>query len=546
MPVDSPNQPLRVLLITSVSEPGFYYSPSIGLHRLKYHLETCGFPCDILDLMVDDREQFYKKVDDGNYDVIGYSVSHRNMLADLDVLWRLKAGTNKLNRPILYVGGGQEATLNYDQWLDAGLDIILTGFAERRLQELCERFAKCPEMPFAMLCGDLDGSIVRDGSGKTRVLPSASLTHEEFRQYSYTNTLHLEMPYPKYWEKIAKEIPNTNFNKNKFVVENVRLFTSSHCPRGCGFCSSQTFLPVSQDKRSAIIMISAEELHEVILRFVNDYGAKSFLFSDDDFLIGNKVGLERNMKLMKLLIASKEKGELPEDIKFNCQTRVACFMSKSNGETRIRWDLLDLMAKSGFHSIGMGVETFSDRLLQVPSINKVGITSEDCCLVIEALLSKGILPQINLIIGIPEATVDELFQSMMIGADYMLKGCQVAVTALLEAIPGAPLLNETGYKIISDRWVNPETNKKLDIVNYVVPNDPELASIIHKLESESAKELAKIKAKSPWQQNSVPRFLTGLAFFITFSKLLNRPDMVQYFEKILTQLLDRVESLANV
>lgn len=293
-------------------------------------------------------------------------------------------------------------------------------------------------------------------------------------------------------------------------------------------------------------MISAQQVHDVLMKFVNEYGARSFLFSDDDFLIGNKRGLERNMELMRLIIESKEKGDMPKDVLFNCQTRVACFIAKDKEGTHIRWDLLDLMKRAGFHSIGIGVETLSDRLLQAPSINKVGISAEDCCVVIEALLSKGLLPQINLILAIPESTPEELFHSMMIGTDYILKGCQVAVTARLEGIPGAPLVSEEGYECVTLPWTNPETGKTIHVLRDFLPQHPELRAIADQIEPVAAKELERLKQLSPWKKSTVPRFLTGLSFFIAVSNLLNRKDMAQHFEKIVFKVIDQVESLANV
>ena len=72
------------------------------------------------------------------------------------------------------------------------------------------------------------------------------------------------------------------------------------------------------------------------------------------------------------------------------------------------------MEKASFLSIGLGVETFSDRLLKCPSINKKGLTSADSLKVIDAMLSTKIVPQINIIIGIPESTPDELADTLTV------------------------------------------------------------------------------------------------------------------------------------
>lgn len=543
---DGPHRGMRVLLSTSMSKAGFFISPPLGLVRLQYYLQERGIHCDLLDLDLNNQPDYLGNAKQGFYDVIGISVSHYNVECDLDMLWDIRNSLSKSDRRCVIVGGGQEATMNYDQWLDMGCDIILTGFAEKRLFSLCCQLGAHKSAPLWKLAEGIDGVVVRNGEGKTIFVENGPLTVEEFHELSYDQVRRLHMPYEPYWTQVREEIGSTNFHKNKFTVECSRLFTSSHCPRGCGFCSSQSFVPASQKKKSPIIMLTADQVHDLIVHYAQDYGAKSFLFSDDDYLVGSRAGLERAEEICRKVIASKAKGEIPQDAHFSCQTRIVNFLKRKDGVPSPNWDFLKLMHDAGFHSIGLGVETFSDRLLRMPSVNKVGVERKDIDIALEAMLVAGLLPQINLILAVPESTVDELMHSMRVGAEYISKGCQVAVTSLMKAIPGAPMLLSGDYKHTTIDWKNPITEKEVKIAHYFEPNDSQIHDIVHSIESSSLEELAKWKENSPWKGGTTPKFLFGLATFIAVSELLNKKDDANYFRKVTSEIINDVNTLAVV
>ncbi|GEM_PF-1639728 len=541
------NQPLRVLLSTSMSKAGFFISPPMGLVRLQYYLQERGIECDIMDLDLNDQPDYPGRVECGYYDIVGFSVSHYNVECDLDMLWRMRRGVRSCGKRCLFVGGGQEATMNYEQWLDMGIDVVLTGFAERWLYELCVRFAKTrADDPWHTVVDGLHGCAVRLPDGRAHYTPNPALTIEDFQDLSYTQLMRLHMPYQAYWDQVRSEIGSTNFHKNKFTVECARLFTSSHCPRGCGFCSSQTFVKASQGGKSPIIMLTAQQVTDLLVHYSQVYGARSFLFSDDDYLVGSRPGLERAFAISQMIIAARAKGLITDDAHFSCQTRVVNFLSRSGGVAAPHWEFIESLHAAGFHSVGLGVETFSERLMRLPSVNKVGVTVADCRMAIDALLAKGLLPQINLILAIPESTVDELMQTMHAGAEYIRKGCQVAVTVLMKAIPGAPMLLCGDYRHSTIDWKNPETNQTVKIAHYFLPNDPQIADIVHDIEPATLVELQRWKDNSPWQGGTTPKFLYGLAAFIAVSELLQRPADAAYFREVTGEIITEVNTLAVI
>jgi radical SAM superfamily enzyme YgiQ (UPF0313 family) len=523
-------KPVNVLLTTSVSGKGFNIAPPLGLYRLQHYLQERGIYCDILDLDIDNKDEAVAKVGQGFYDIIGLSVSHYNMEEDLDLLWQFQTVSRESGKECLFLGGGQEATLNYEQWLNAGLDIIVTGFAEKSLYQICQGLSNGTlsknQIP------NINGIVFRNEKQSNIFYPNQVLTKLEFEELSYSQMLTINIPYERYWTVVRHSIAGLNFNTSKFVAENIRLYTTSHCPRGCGFCSSQAFIPTSQSHKAAILMLSAEQIYALVLKYISEYGAKGFLFSDDDFIVGNEKGLRRIFDFCNMIINAKSKGEISQDIMFNCQARVADFLkSTPDGKKIINHELLELLSKAGFHSFGLGVETFSERLLQCPSINKVGINVNECLRVLDALLESGADPQINIILGIPEATVDELIGTMRVAVDYIVKGCQTAVTPKLYCIPGAPLSQMDNYRVNKKNRVNPFTEKKVEITNHVIPSDPGIAYMVENIQSTADEELKTLIAGTAWETSKVPKSIQGIAMFIAAAKLLNRNDVADEFRE---------------
>lgn len=529
--------PISVLLMTSKSFQGFNIAPPIGLCRLKNYLEKNNIKCDILDFDIDSEQSYIEKTSSGSYDIIGISVAHINMDSDLNTILKFRKASEKSKKNCKFIAGGQEASLNYNQWLASGLiDLIFLGYAEESLKFFCERFSCVHERKntdFIDLVKDIDGVVFLNKDKRPVYSPSPPLTVNEFRRLSFEYVIGVDMPYLRYWEKIKSDRIGV-FNNTEFIFETSRLYTTSHCPRRCGFCSSQNFIVSSQQKPTPIILLSAEDIHKLVLDHIARYGTKGFLFSDDDFVVGNKVGIDRVYEFCKLVIDSKKKGRMPKDVRFFCQSRILDYLDNKN----IRWSLLEAMKGAGFDNTGLGIESFSDRLLKTPSINKVGVTVEDYRRVLDALLKTGIIPIIFIIVGIPESTIQELIETMYSTIEYFKKGADISVTARLRVNPGSPLCGLGGYETSSKTWKNPVTGDTIVIEDYFIPRDKKLASVLGKIEEAAVAELENIKRQRGWSKTLFPKSLIGITTFIATAKLINRQDVADNIARIMNEILD--------
>ncbi|MFH0790591.1 MAG: cobalamin-dependent protein [Candidatus Omnitrophota bacterium] len=527
---------IKVLLMTSkssVRDSIVAVAPPLGLWRLQYYLSQRGVECDVIDFSIDSEEDYLRKIQQGRYDIVGMSVTHHNMVPDLEILWKCRMASKKSGKRCLFIAGGHEATLNYKEWLQFGkLDLILLGYAERSLYELCRRFSEAPDnIEAGELLEGMDGYVVLDKNGQAVYKPAKILTREDFREFSFCQVLKMDMPFETYWKELRNAAPVFGCHKNIFNAETVRLYTTSHCPMVCGFCQSRAFIRESQKRLSPILMLSAEEVYQLVLHHVNKYGAKGFLFSDEDFLVGSDAGLKRVFDFCNLVIEAKKNGSLPKEIVLNSQARIDDFLIKNaEGKDRpVNHRLINIMRDAGFHSFGIGVETFSDRLLKSKSINKLAFCEAEAHRVLDAILESGLIPTINLILGVPESTVEDLVHTMKVGTEFFNKGCQIAVTALMDSFPGSTIHGSPDYKLMPRKWRNPYTGEDVVVASYFIPNDNRIADIVGQIRPVAILELDKIKARSSWNNPLTPKGVHSLSFFVAIAKLLELKDLYDYF-----------------
>lgn len=545
--VEAPND-ARILLITPQSSnlgENPVIAPAMGPYLLHSYLGNRGISSTLFDRDLEQPDRYIAQAHSGLYDIIGFGVTHQDATADLELIWRFRDAVEQLEKPVIFIGGGQEAALNYSQWLRFGLDLVFLGFAQKPLLKFCRQFhqslPKNGELDAAKMTSGIQGVAYRHESGRDIYIPAPPVDQAEFDELFYEEVIDDDqLPYETYWERVRKNHSNTNVGAAKFIVENVRLYTTSHCPRKCGFCNSQSFLPDSIGGKMPIISIDSKRTAEMIRTYTQRYGALGFSFNDDDFLIGNKAGLDRVFDLCERIIAFKDAGEIPQEMTFACQTRVNNFITRNPMKQRVaNRELLKILKRAGFRSISLGVESFIQRIIKAPSINKLGVTDQEQILVIDAMLEAEIVPQINLILGVPEYTPEELAQNLEIAFDFLKKGCDIGVTRRMYALPGAPVYGSSSYEVVNKLWYHPKTGEEFEIADYLVASDPEIQRLADRFDDFAKDELQRTIDEWDWHGKLVHRRVVGLSSFIACARLLDRNDLVETFRDYLHTLIDR-------
>lgn len=533
----------NVLLVTSKSPkeevPDSLAIP-IGLQLLKHRLNKNGIECSVFDHQIHSEEFFVNQVGQGVYDIIGISVTHWRLISDLIFLHKLKAATKKAGKNCLYIAGGMQATINYRQLLACGFDLICLGFAGEALLNICKRYAFGREKQISEIFGNLDGVAFLDEQKKVVFNPTKPISEETFKEELFTYCMEMDAPYKEYWDFMrSRASAILQMNRRSYVIENARLYTSNRCLTNCGFCCCPKFLQTAQQSKASFVALSPSQVKQLILHHIQKYGARAFSFNDEDFLVGNRKGIDRAIEICELIIESKQKGEMPADIKFSCQTRASDFFAlELKGNKNINYRLLRALSQAQFHNISVGVETFSDRLLKCPSINKGNITSDEQHAVIHALMDYGLYPTINLILGIPETSVAEMIETIRQALLYIEKPCQLSVVPQMYAFPGARIFGLNDYPTIDTAWINPITKEKVKIPLYFTPNDHELAEFISQIDQVMHAELEDFKAMNKLDNHAlISRLAIGLCVFRVIARRFEEKELLMKINENLALLV---------
>jgi len=542
---------INVLLMSSHRDSSDFYvslAPSEGLYRLKNYLNINSIQCDVHDPELNPEMTctYLSKVSQGSYNIIGMGITHQNMVNDLNMLMKYRDATKTSKKLSLIIAGGAEATLNYKTWLNVpDIDLIILGFGEIPLLELCLYFSKfLSDNPAATSVSSfketslnrIDSIAYLDNNNKLVVNHAPVLKKPLFENLFYDQCFVMDIPYNKYWRAVKKASTEKklNFHNNRFFAENIRLYTSSHCNKKCGFCSSPAFLPEAQNQKCKTMILSAEQVHDLVLHNTDKYGAKSILFSDDDFM-----DPKRSMRFCELIINSKQSGRLPKDLVLNSQSRVDNFLVRQNSVWKVNYDLIKLCKKAGFYTFTLGIETFSDRLLKCPSVNKRGYKEYQIKLVLNAMLEVNLNPCINLILIIPDTTIEELVYTMKMSKEYVMKGCQLAPTSLMDILPGAPITQMPQYKYTTLSWKHDETSKEIRIEDVAIPNHPEIQKIYTQIKDVASDVRTYFLEHSLLTNDAVPKPLTGIFSFIAIARLLGMKELEDDFMKSAWKIVHR-------
>ena len=177
------------------------------------------------------------------------------------------------------------------------------------------------------------------------------------------------------------------------------LFTSRGCPEQCIFCASHLVFG------RRVRFRSAEHILKEVDECISKYGYRHFTIDDDTFTFSHK-------RLEKLCAGFKERG-----ITWDCDTRV-------NVVTR---DMLKMMAESGCTKVAYGVESGSQRVLD---LSNKGITIEQIRNAFKWAHEFGMITTAFFMIGAhPSETREELEQSfkLMCEIDTELMALAIAV-----------------------------------------------------------------------------------------------------------------------
>jgi anaerobic magnesium-protoporphyrin IX monomethyl ester cyclase len=377
---------------------------SMSILYLATHLHRNGHKVRIIDCQIDEEPEKSLRSLLKNTDCFGFSV----MTSQIAHALKLSDFIKGIDPHIPIVWGGIHPTIHPEQTIeDPSVDYVIRGEGEQTFVDLCRH-----------LEGKLDESkipgLVYKKGGRIHVNPD--------RPFLDLNSLS-----PPEWEL---------FDMKKYIQE-FRVAGVSHgmslpvhsgrgCSYRCAFCiSAKRWRPLT----------SRNILNEISV-LKERYGVEHVDFIDENFFIDRR----RVEEVSKTLIEKKI------GISWYATCRVNYF-----NESHVNADLLNLAKRAGCDMIGMGIESGSQRILD---LIKKDITVDDAVRAVRECTKVGIQPVCSFMIGLPgeniedmNMTLDLIMKIKRINPDALVIGPQI-----FRPYPGCEL-----YDVVKGTFNAPKT-----------------------------------------------------------------------------------------
>lgn len=410
-----------------LSVKGNFTAPPLGVHRIASWLRKHGHYVEVFDYNL--GGDFAAVLKSRSWGIIGFSSLQVSLPKDIQAAWQAKAACPDAT----IVFGGLEATLNYQDVLDcAPCDVVALGEGERLLLDLAN----------GAPLSECRGCIVRRYAQPT--------TAEEFAAW-WEAVDFRELRYEEYWKQTRALEPNAP----EEVVNTVRLVTSSHCTRGCAFCSVTRWHAAACGKTVPTVALEPEQIYSLVKRVKEQIpSARTIYFCEDDFIVTR----ERAYKAFDLL------GKT--GLNFLVQTRL----------DKLSEELISHMAGNGCRHITIGVENASDAVLRAYGKPQ---NLENVSRVICWCKNAGVTPYLLFILWAPTATRDDIEENYQRLSQWIAEGATVSIEPNMRCYRGSPLwdsAHEMLYQVESVHEGAPKVGQRNAIRTPVriLPDDPEV------------------------------------------------------------------------
>ncbi|MCX6750715.1 MAG: radical SAM protein [Candidatus Pacearchaeota archaeon] len=431
---------------------------SLGLLYLASSLEKEGILTDVLDASIGHNEQrledtYYKVVhqENGlrrigmdfkdiadyvvskNYDFVGINSSHT---IQTRMAFETAKAIKKAAPNIPIFSGGVNARAQKDKFLETNyFDAICLTEGELIF-------------PKAIINGieNTPGFAYKEKNGSAKSIP---VTIECFPK-------HLDdLPMPA-WEKLSLEkyfeiysphgVDITDNKSRRYAS----LATTRGCIWGCQYCH------VSTEKKD-IGRLRAHSIERVLSEVdkLKSIGIEKIFLEDDNPFAFKK-------RAFNILDGIKDKGI--KVLLVNGANIRDYYLNNSNKEKlEIDYKFLEALVSAGFEQIVFPVESGNKRILNKYCSGKVNLDIMNIPELMQAMTNVGIKAPVNLMIGFPDETEQEMFETIKLGRKIKEAGAPYVTFFIPIPFPGSKLYSLAINKGYLDK------NFNSDLMNYKIP-----------------------------------------------------------------------------
>jgi len=340
---------------------------NLGLSYLTSVLRRHGYEVTIVDAATRDlsKEKIVQEVLDFSPSMVGFSPTVATMESAIQISNLLKKADNTIHICL----GGHHATFLAEQLLlkESCFDSVVRGEGELTIVELVDRLS------LKSTLHDILGVYFKEKTGGVYKNPS----RDKIKDLD-------SIPFPS---RDALKWQGQNG-----IPPTARIISSRGCIANCSFCSIPPF--ERQQKGQLWRARSAQNVLDELTYLREDFGVKTVLFAEDNFVGPGDDGRERVRQIAEGMIS---RG-------LGLSFRILC-----TAESLIKCEaLLPLLKKAGLERVIVGIESASPSTLRI--FNKKS-TVEQHYLVARMLARHGIVLHLGFIMFHPYSTADSLLQN---------------------------------------------------------------------------------------------------------------------------------------
>jgi len=350
-------------------------------------------------------ERIEEFLDKKRYDIVGIN---SNFTPQTKMAFKVAEIAKRVNPKTLVVAGGVNARNLWPRFMRHGsFDLICTTEGEKPIQEIVRRFIK--ESGYQ----GIDGTIYFR-EGKPFISPAKPDT-------TFINLDELplpawdKLPFGKY-EKIASPHGVDLTGKQYRYAP---LMTSRGCPFQCSYCHISLERFGRGEFSGDIGELRLKSVPRVLteIETLRTLEVKK-IFIEDDSLLAKK------SRIKEIFTAILNYGLTIADV--NGVNLVHFFQKIKSGTLEPDRDYMELLYNSGFRQIVFPVESGSQRILDKYATAKLNLAAMDVVKLTRLAKEIGILCPVNMMIGFPDETEEEMMMSVELarklidaGADYI-------------------------------------------------------------------------------------------------------------------------------